>query len=488
MVAADEAVGRSFVDAFEDTPVVLMAAAATHADVLRAVKMGAVDFLDKPLSLLKLKNIWQHSVRKVRRGGGEQLLGFCKGAEGRGLACGGTATQCRHACKAASHAPLLTASPLLPPRCPQMMLKAAGPRPDRSLSCGPAASAAPSAAATPTAPTAILPVVGPVPPSATALSSWTAGGASAPAPSASMGPESPGTPAGSVDLPETFSICSMEDTGGSVHGSVRCSFDAGTAAPAPSASDSLMEALNGGLPRATSCTSMPAPTGPLANGGPAPAVWPALPTGCVWGTPFNGPVSPPLPSAAAAPAPVPAPAPAPAPAAALAAAPAPAPATAPSPADWPAIVLPVRRCCCVCSSCCSACHGVQRSALLQLACIAACRAVARLPSYRSSCCRSWHTILPHRSPVLLLLPPPSSHPCISLLTAMHAPSLPLQEAPEVPTLIKGSGSSSVMQPVPASTDALVLPEGFLTAKSGEQLVASQGSFAAVSQCCSSMWG
>ena len=376
---------------------------------------------------------------------------------------------------------MLTPSPLvLPPCCPQMMLKAAGPRPDRSLSCGPAASAAPSAAATPTAPTAILPVVGPVPPSATALSSWTAGGASAPAPSASMGPESPGTPAGSVDLPETFSICSMEDTGGSVHGSVRCSFDAGTAAPAPSASDSLMEALNGGLPRAASCTSMPAPGGPLANGGPAPAVWPALPTGCVWGTPFNGPVPPPLPSAAAAPAPVPAPAPAPAPAAAPAPAPAPAPAKAPSPADWPAIVLPVRTCCCVCSSCCSACPGVPLCSAA--ACLHRClQGVDRLPSYRSSCRRSFPS-----APVLPLLPPPPSSPCISLLTSMHAASLPLQEAPEVPTLIKGSGSPSVLQPVPASTDALVLPDGFLTAKSGEQLVASLGSFAAVSQCCSSM--
>ncbi|KAI7840077.1 hypothetical protein COHA_006207 [Chlorella ohadii] len=103
VVAGDEAVGRSFVDAFEDTPVVLMAAAAGHADVLRAVKMGAVDFLDKPLSLLKLKNIWQHSVRK-------------------------------------------------------MMLKAAGPRPDRSLSCAPSAAAA---AAGPAAPAAILPVATP---------------------------------------------------------------------------------------------------------------------------------------------------------------------------------------------------------------------------------------------------------------------------------------------------------------------------------------
>ncbi|EFN59264.1 hypothetical protein CHLNCDRAFT_137569, partial [Chlorella variabilis] len=65
IVAADESVGRCFVDAFEETPVVLMSACGTPDDVMRAVKLGAVDFLDKPLSHLKLKNIWQHSVRKM---------------------------------------------------------------------------------------------------------------------------------------------------------------------------------------------------------------------------------------------------------------------------------------------------------------------------------------------------------------------------------------------------------------------------------------
>ena len=78
-MAGDEHSGLSFVGAFADTPVVLMSdcgAAAgghggsTHEIVMRAVRLGAVDFLDKPLSLLKLKNIWQHSVRKVRSGAG----------------------------------------------------------------------------------------------------------------------------------------------------------------------------------------------------------------------------------------------------------------------------------------------------------------------------------------------------------------------------------------------------------------------------------
>lgn len=42
-----------------------MSEGATTDDVMRAVQLGAVDYLDKPLSILKLKNIWQHSVRKM---------------------------------------------------------------------------------------------------------------------------------------------------------------------------------------------------------------------------------------------------------------------------------------------------------------------------------------------------------------------------------------------------------------------------------------
>ena len=55
LVAVDEGTGRAFIDAFEETPVVLMSECSTTGDVLRAVKLGAVDWLDKPLSLLKLK-------------------------------------------------------------------------------------------------------------------------------------------------------------------------------------------------------------------------------------------------------------------------------------------------------------------------------------------------------------------------------------------------------------------------------------------------
>lgn len=65
LVASDEMSGRAFIESFEDTPVVLMSEGGDTDDVMRAVTLGAVDFLDKPLSVLKLKNIWQHSVRKM---------------------------------------------------------------------------------------------------------------------------------------------------------------------------------------------------------------------------------------------------------------------------------------------------------------------------------------------------------------------------------------------------------------------------------------
>ncbi len=68
-MAADNIAGKAFVEAFHSTPVVLMSEGVDTKEVMRAVNLGAVDFLDKPLSLLKLKNIWQHSIRKVRMSG-----------------------------------------------------------------------------------------------------------------------------------------------------------------------------------------------------------------------------------------------------------------------------------------------------------------------------------------------------------------------------------------------------------------------------------
>lgn len=46
-------------------PLVLMSASSDSALVYLGVKLGAVDVLEKPLSPLKLKNIWQHTVRRL---------------------------------------------------------------------------------------------------------------------------------------------------------------------------------------------------------------------------------------------------------------------------------------------------------------------------------------------------------------------------------------------------------------------------------------
>lgn len=47
-------------------PIVVMGANATREQKMAGVNAGAVDFLEKPLSSLKLRNVWQHTVRKVR--------------------------------------------------------------------------------------------------------------------------------------------------------------------------------------------------------------------------------------------------------------------------------------------------------------------------------------------------------------------------------------------------------------------------------------
>lgn len=48
-----------------NTPVVLMGEQPSQATVLQGVRWGAVDFLHRPLSLAKLRNLWQHKIRKM---------------------------------------------------------------------------------------------------------------------------------------------------------------------------------------------------------------------------------------------------------------------------------------------------------------------------------------------------------------------------------------------------------------------------------------
>ena len=46
-------------------PLVLTSATGGAGEVMKGIELGAVDYLEKPVSLPKLRNIWQHVVRKV---------------------------------------------------------------------------------------------------------------------------------------------------------------------------------------------------------------------------------------------------------------------------------------------------------------------------------------------------------------------------------------------------------------------------------------
>lgn len=46
-------------------PLILMSESECTTHVFQGIKLGAVDFLKRPLSELKLRVIWQHAVRKV---------------------------------------------------------------------------------------------------------------------------------------------------------------------------------------------------------------------------------------------------------------------------------------------------------------------------------------------------------------------------------------------------------------------------------------
>ena len=47
-------------------PLVLMSSTSGPDEVMKGIELGAVDFLETPVSQLKLRNIWQHVVRKVQ--------------------------------------------------------------------------------------------------------------------------------------------------------------------------------------------------------------------------------------------------------------------------------------------------------------------------------------------------------------------------------------------------------------------------------------
>jgi len=66
-LAKDATDGGSLRESASHLPLVLMSEKSSSTDdVWRGIELGAADVLEKPLSLLKLRNIWQHVVRKVR--------------------------------------------------------------------------------------------------------------------------------------------------------------------------------------------------------------------------------------------------------------------------------------------------------------------------------------------------------------------------------------------------------------------------------------
>lgn len=67
VLSLSSAAKSSFLPKIADVPLVLMGENSTQQQMVTGLKLGAVDFLEKPISMLKLRNIWQHTVRKVRR-------------------------------------------------------------------------------------------------------------------------------------------------------------------------------------------------------------------------------------------------------------------------------------------------------------------------------------------------------------------------------------------------------------------------------------
>lgn len=238
--------GRAFVDAFEEVPVVLMSEGGATDEVMRAVRLGAVDFLDKPLSLLKLKNIWQHSVRRMMQ---RTSLSDC--------------------------------SPRYGPSAPAFSEPAGAIAQAPSVSnCLPSSMTAPIAV---------------IPPPAKRRSYEKPTSAITASAARRSSVDSPGTPSA-----EDAEFAEDSVSAGSVHQRDHPSFF--SHGMDGSAGGSLVD--NTGLDGESKMTtrapmaSKPSSFGPLV---PVPPLsqWPQLPSGCVWGTPVGGTLPPPLSNAAA---------------------------------------------------------------------------------------------------------------------------------------------------------------------------------------------
>lgn len=67
----------AFVHSLNGLPLVLMSEGGSASEVWKSIELGAAEYLEKPLSTLKLRNIWQHVVRKMMHGC-EQEGSSCK--------------------------------------------------------------------------------------------------------------------------------------------------------------------------------------------------------------------------------------------------------------------------------------------------------------------------------------------------------------------------------------------------------------------------
>ncbi|KAI7839234.1 hypothetical protein COHA_006932 [Chlorella ohadii] len=227
-------------------PVVLMAASPSSSAVLEGVRLGAVDFLERPLSQHKLRTLWQHKIRAMMR-----------------VANGGVLPR--------------------PPSCPQLTTAASGCDSLAPIEVCQARSAA-------------LPGVScPATPSVQALS------AAAPQPSSSqasgesagLGTQPTAAAAGAAIAP----VDRSDATSGADALTPASSLPAGGGLPVPS----MLQPTPGFAAAPLACMRL----GATADLLPSPLHWPALPSGMMWGTPVGCGVPPPLPGsmeqAAAAP-------------------------------------------------------------------------------------------------------------------------------------------------------------------------------------------
>jgi DNA-binding response OmpR family regulator len=79
--------------AAQPLPVVLMGGeSCSAAEMLAAVEAGAADVLDRPLSQLKLRNLWQHTVRMMMSADSSNSGGSCHGSPRAAAAAAATPT------------------------------------------------------------------------------------------------------------------------------------------------------------------------------------------------------------------------------------------------------------------------------------------------------------------------------------------------------------------------------------------------------------